>query len=150
MQFFPLVTLTFIYNCFIWCTWRHFLYLLTIKTTIISCVFCPLHSDNNRAWSFSEDNVWFWEVMLFPRSTWIFVQFVLWMVRCMSYCICLKSITLCNCLSPSSVSLAHFFPEYRGIRSKNIFNPANSQHNSVICHYRRKFFWSIFFFLNKS
>ena len=83
--------------------------------------------------------------MLFSRNTWIFVQFVLWMVRCMNYCVCLKSITLCNCLSPSSASLAHFFPEYRGIRSKNTFNPANSQHNSVICHYRRKFFWAIFF-----
>ena len=65
--------------------------------------------------------------------------------------VCLKSIRLCNCLSQaSSFASLPFFPEYRWISSKKIFHrPTNNEHSSVICHYKRTFFWSILF-LSKS
>ena len=45
----------------------------------------------------------------------------------MNYCVCLRSITLCNCLSPpsSSAFLPHFFLEYLEIRSKKVLELYN-------------------------
>ena len=45
---------------------------------------------------------------------------------------------------------ATFFTEYQGIRSKKVlYRSLNSYRNSVICYYKRRFFWSILF-LNQS
>ena len=67
------------------------------------------------------------------------------------YCVCLKSKTLCTCqFSPSSLFSPWRFRNICEFAAKKIFRrPSNSQYNSAICYYKRKFFWSILF-LNMS
>ena len=72
------------------------------------------------------------------------------------YCVHLKSITLCNCLSPSSSSLQHFLcqeiPSKKVLytSSNSCYNHGSTCYNLVIWWYKLKFFGSILPFLNTS
>ena len=65
--------------------------------------------------------------------------------------VCLKSITLAiTFLSLLLLLLCQFFRNIGEFAAKKKFHrPINNEHNQVICHYKRRFLWSILF-LSKS
>ena len=64
------------------------------------------------------------------------------------FCVCLKSIALCNCRSCYYSSTA-IVRNIRELEAKHILQCTEQLRHVIRCYYKRKIFWSILF-LNKS
>ena len=76
--------------------------------------------------------------------------FTLHILNCCSYCICLKTKTLCICQFSPSSSSHDLSGITRNSEQKIFYRPSNSQYNSVICCNKSNFSGLVLFWISHS